>query len=72
MRRFIAYILTSITMILCLGVAFTPVFTHIKPGREYTSGEEFVYDEENSGFVSSFIAESFVNSLICNSYNRYL
>ena len=31
-------------MVLCLGVAFTPVFTHIKPGREYTSGEEFVYE----------------------------
>lgn len=46
MRRFIAYILSCITMVLCVGAAFTPVFTSMKTGREYatTSGEQFVYE----------------------------
>ena len=44
MRRFIAYILTCITLVLGIGAAFTPVFTEMTPGREYTSGEQFVYE----------------------------
>ena len=30
-------------MLIAVGVAFTPVFTKMNPGREYTSGSEIVY-----------------------------
>lgn len=43
MRRFIAYICMAITILISIGVAFTPIFTKIKPGREFTSGNEIVY-----------------------------
>ncbi len=43
MRRLISYIMLSLSMLICVGVAFTPVFTSMKPGREYTSGNEIVY-----------------------------
>ena len=43
MRRFIAYISMAIAMLLCVGVATTPVFTMMNPGREYTNGNEIVY-----------------------------
>ena len=31
------------TILIGVGVAFTPVFTNMNPGREYTSGNEIVY-----------------------------
>lgn len=43
MRRLIGYILLALTMLVCVGVAFTPVFTSMNPGREYSSGNEIVY-----------------------------
>lgn len=43
MRRFIAYITMALTMLLSIGVAATPVFTMMNPGREYTNGNEIVY-----------------------------
>ena len=33
----------AITMLIAVGVAFTPVFTNMNPGREFTSGNEIVY-----------------------------
>lgn len=43
MRRFIAYITMALTMLLSIGVAATPVFTMMNPGREFTNGNEIVY-----------------------------
>lgn len=43
MRRLIAYICMAVSMLIAVGVAFTPVFTKMNPGREYTSGSEIVY-----------------------------
>ncbi len=43
MRRFIAYIAMALSMLLCVGVAFVPVFSHITSGREFTKGNEIVY-----------------------------
>ncbi len=43
MRRFIAYISMALTVLISVGIAFTPVFTQMKPGREFTSGNEIVY-----------------------------
>ena len=47
MRRFIAYICMAITILIAVGVAFTPVFTSMNPGREFTSGSEIVYHLSN-------------------------
>ncbi len=33
----------ALTMLVAIGVAFTPVFTKMSPGREFTSGNEIVY-----------------------------
>mgnify|MGYP003290307693 CR=1 FL=1 len=56
MRRFIAYLLMTLTMILCVGVAVTPTFTRMSAGREFTSGREIVYklsdkDEPKEGVL---------------------
>lgn len=61
MRRFIAYIAMAITALICVGVAFTPVFTQMKPGREFTTGNEIVYKisetEEPERELSNDVAE---------------
>lgn len=54
MRRLIAYICMAISVLIAVGVAFTPVFTKMTPGREYTSGNEIVYrlsDKEGGSSV---------------------
>ena len=33
----------ALSILIGVGVAFTPVFTNMNPGREYTSGNEIVY-----------------------------
>ncbi len=33
----------AVSILIAVGVAFTPVFTKMTPGREYTSGNEIVY-----------------------------
>ncbi len=37
----------ALTILLSVGVAFTPVFTSINPGREFISGNEIVYKIAN-------------------------
>lgn len=44
MRRFIAYILMAITILLAVGVAATPVFSRMNPGREFTNSYDVVFD----------------------------
>ena len=54
MRRLIAYICMAVSVLIAVGVAFTPVFTKMTPGREYTSGNEIVYrlsDKEGGSSV---------------------
>lgn len=51
MRRFISYLLLSLSLLLGVGVAATPLFTRLNTGREYASGQEIVYrlvDREDS------------------------
>ena len=43
MRRFIAYIVMVVAMILGVGVSFAPTFVKMKEGREFASGREIVY-----------------------------
>jgi len=43
MRRFIAYILMALSIILAVGVSFVPTFKQMKTGREFTSGREIVF-----------------------------
>ncbi len=42
-RRLIAYLILAATMIISVVAMATPVFTKLNAGREYTSGNEFVY-----------------------------
>ena len=48
MRRFIAYILMALTILLAVGVAATPVFTRMNAGREFTNSYEILYNVESS------------------------
>jgi len=52
MRRFIAYIVMVVAMIIGVGVSFAPTFVKMKEGREFSSGREIVYrlsaKDENS------------------------
>ena len=48
MRRFIAYILMALTILLAVGVAATPVFSRINAGREFTNSYEILYSVEDS------------------------
>ena len=48
MRRFIAYILMALTIILSIGVAATPVFSRLNAGREFTNSYEILYTVESS------------------------
>ena len=57
MRRFIAYIMMALTILLAVGVSATPVFSRINAGREFTNSYEIVYTveakEENNADESS-------------------
>ena len=44
MRRFIAYILMALTILLAVGVSATPVFSRINAGREFTNSYEIIYN----------------------------
>ena len=61
----------AVTVILSIGVAATPVFTQIKPGREYISGNEIVYkinlDEEGQ---EDEIADGTVDKIAEEMRNR--
>ena len=68
MRRFIAYIAMALSILLCVGVAFTPVFTSMNPGREFSSGNEIVYkisiDEDGTeGTVADGIADKVASEM---------
>lgn len=51
----------ALTILVSCGVAFTPVFSSIKPGREFTSGNEIVYQiretENTEGELDNKIAD---------------
>ena len=67
MRRLIAYITTAIAMLLCIGVAATPVITNLNTGREFTDSKDYrelVFnieasssDSEKNANRSSIVAE---------------
>ncbi len=71
MRRFIAYIIMALTVILSVGVAATPVFTEMNPGREFISGNEIVYkinlDEEGQ---EDQVADGVVDKIAEEMRNR--
>ena len=48
MRRFIAYILMALTILLAVGVSATPVFSRMNAGREFTNSYEILYTVESS------------------------
>ncbi len=48
MRRFIAYILMALSILLAVGVTATPVFTKMNAGREFTNSYEVVYTVDSS------------------------
>ena len=43
MRRFIAYIMMALSILLAVGVSATPVFSRINAGREFTNSYEILY-----------------------------
>lgn len=48
MRRFIAYILMALTILLAVGVSATPVFSRLNAGREFTNSYEILYNVSGS------------------------
>ena len=48
MRRFIAYIMMALTILLAVGVSATPIFSRMNAGREFTNSYEIVYTVESS------------------------
>ncbi|MCI6329483.1 MAG: hypothetical protein MR775_01480 [Erysipelotrichaceae bacterium] len=74
MRRLIAYISMAITMLIAVGVAFTPVFTSMNPGREFTSGNEIVYrlnDNEGTNLENDADAAEKVAAEMRNRLETY-
>ena len=74
MRRLIAYISMAITMLIAVGVAFTPVFTSMNPGREFTSGNEIVYrlsDNEGTNLENDADAAEKVATEMRNRLETY-
>ena len=53
MRRFIAYILMALSILLAVGVAATPVFSKLNAGREFTNSYEILYTIEKSADVDA-------------------
>ena len=47
MRRFVAYILMALTILLAVGVSATPVFSRMNAGREFTNSYEILYTVED-------------------------
>ena len=62
MRRFIAYILMALTILLAVGVCATPVFSRINAGREFTNSYEILYTVSDSEDKSA--DESSVNKIV--------
>ncbi len=58
----------AVTILLSVGVAFTPVFTNINPGREFIAGNEIVYkianeDETDDDEIGSGIVEKVADEM---------
>lgn len=58
----------AVTILLSVGVAFTPVFTNINPGREFIAGNEIVYkianeDETDDNEIGSGVVEKVANEM---------
>ena len=61
----------ALSILLCVGVAFTPVFTSMNPGREFSSGNEIVYkisiDEDGT---EGTVADGIVDKVASEMRNR--
>lgn len=59
MRRFIAYILMALSILLAVGVSATTVFSRLNAGREFTNSYEVLYTVEGSESQVEDVAKEF-------------
>lgn len=59
MRRFIAYILMTLSILLAVGVSATTVFSRLNAGREFTNSYEVLYTVEGSESQVEDVAKEF-------------
>lgn len=59
MRRFIAYILMALSILLAVGVSATTVFSRLNAGREFTNSYEVLYTVEGSESQVEDVATEF-------------
>ncbi len=61
----------AVTILLSIGVSFTPVFTNINPGREFIAGNEIVYKiSEDSDEGEEEVAAGIVDKVADEMRNR--
>ena len=59
MRRFIAYILMALSILLAVGVSATTVFSRLNAGREFTNSYEILYTVDGSETQVDAVVEEF-------------
>ena len=65
MKRFIGYLLLSVSILISVFVGFVPTFSNVNAGADYAQGKEFIYQvslkDETLNYIngtSSFADES--------------
>lgn len=59
MRRFIAYILMALSILIAVGVSATTVFSRLNAGREFTNSYEILYTVDGSETQVDAVVEEF-------------